>query len=1449
MNATFVIPGVFLLAYAGFAMLARAMDRHYRQLQPGRPLPGPGMRAGLRLTGWLLLAISFYAAMRVWGSASGAVAWFGVASVTAGALILMLVWRPRWIAPVAIYGTLAGLLLFAAVASAAPKVALLSTGFVLERKFVLMAEAATREGVDLAWVHLDRTDDAAIARALEDADLLIADVPRSDDQALLERIAGEAVRAARLPSIRIQVMTPMQRLRAEAVPAPVAEQVHAYYVSGRAVNHERLFRYLRTYLAGGDLVAIPPPSPLPDGGIYHPDAPDAVFSALPDYLAWWSARTGRAWQGLPVIGMEMSSSYIADGQTRMLDETVRALETAGAVPLAFYRTTRLARRQARTPARAAEATAGASTGFPNPQARRAAEVDEPIVELDGRLVLDVLMVHTFLGSDPEARKAWHQAMDIPVLNVINYRSGSRADYLADPAGIGSFLLPFNLTIAEYVGLIDPIVLSTNEDGEMVPMPEQLQMLVGKALKLAELRRKANSDKRLVLMFWNHPPGEHNQGASNLNVPRSLERLAARLRSEGYSIEALAEQHMIDTVPILLASRYRREALKALMESPHWDSLPLARYLEWYGALPESVRTRIESHWGPPAHSHWIAEVGGEPHFIIPRLQLGNLIVMPQPARGEGHSEAQEKDIFHDTKVPVHHAYLATYLWVHEAFAADALIHFGTHGSQEWLPGKERGLWAYDDPNLLAGSIPIVSPYIVDNIAEAIHVKRRGRGVIVSHQTPPFSPAGLSDDFVAINDSIREYHSLDEGLVKANNRARIIEQAVTMKIHEDLGWKVADLEAGFEDFLREIEDYLEELGAAMQPLGLHSFGETALPEHRVSTVMQMLGQPLYDHLRVDRGKVFRDDYRSLQQSTPYRFVLENVFSDLPLDDFDPAVRGLVAQGRAFDRMLDAGTETEALLRALAGRWIDPSYGGDPVRNPDALPTGRNVYGFDPTRVPTRAAWEAGVEAMQALIRSHQATHGEFPEKLAFSLWSTETMRHLGMLEAQILHALGVRPMWDAAGRVVGMEPIPLHELGRPRIDVVISLTGLYRDQFPNVMEWFNHAIVLVAELDEAHADNFVRRNTQHVGERLRAMGVAEDEARLYALTRIYGNESGDYGTGLPDGTLASDQWEEGDGRLAGLYLSRMSWAYGPDPSRWSRKLVTPDGEVVNAYAEHLRGTDAAVFSRSSNLRGLLDTDHPFEYLGGISMAVRHIDGEAPQLYISNMRDPLRARLQSAERFLSTELRSVYQHPRWLEEMQAEGYAGTLQLLNTINNFWGWQAMDRNVVRDDQWDEFHATYVMDRHELGMREWFESVNPTALAQIAERMLEAVRKGYWEASEQTVRELVETYVDIAQRHDVFTANRTFEAYVEELAIGFGLGVGHAAEPAQQSPESAEQDVDERAAAAEMVSGQRLEPRTPPESDRPDLPEALWLLGLTLVVGAAHRAWLTHGHAPMRAL
>lgn len=1326
----------------------------------------------------------------------------------------------------------------------AADVVMLTTDFVLGKKLDQVMLSAAEERVDLAWYDVGNVEVVELDAAIRSARLVVVDAPRQEDISAVESKAGDIWRRYDKPVVHINRFSWVNKLRAERIEPAFAERFYAYYMGGREQNRRYLAQFIALWLKGENWASMPDAVPMPDGAIYHPEAPGELFTELSRYLEWWQQRTGKSWQSLPVIGMETSSTYIADAQNRMLDEFIQGAEARDAVPVVYYRDARSLTPKSSGGRPAAPAQENGQPepriernpgDFPNPKQLPSYQLDEPLITLDGKLVVDVVAVNTFLGVGPEQRLARYQAQNIPILNLINYRNGTREEYRADPAGVSTFYIPFRLSVAEYVGIQDPVVFATNEDGEMVPMPEQLDLLLGKAIKLAKLKRKTNEEKKLSLVFWNTPAGENNISASNMNVPRSVAKLIGDLRAEGYRLDAYSEQELIDLFGTLLRPFYRQEALQELMATEHWDFLPLEDYQRWFDTLPTAVQRDINEFWGDASESGWLAEKEGVPGFVIPRIQAGNMVILPQPKRSDRPGDQREKDLFHDTKVPLHHGYLATYLWLREDFGSDAIIHFGTHGSQEWAPGKERGLWAYDYPNLLVGNTPVLYPYIVDNIGEAIHVKRRGRGVVISHQTPTFSPAGLAPELTELNDMLREYHSVDEGMVKAAAKENIIQAVIDQNLHKDVGLDESRWREGFEQHLRQVEDHIELLAGALQPLGLHTFGETMSDEHRAMTLMLTMLEPLATELGIDNpDALFVADYEQIKQTEPYQFVLHYVVQKQSAEALPPSQQQLVAEARELARRYDANTETQALVTGLNSGFIAPSYGGDPIRNPDALPTGHNLYGFDPNRVPTRSAYDAGKKAMQDLIDNYKAQHGRYPQKLTFTLWSTETMRHLGMLEAQIMWALGVKPVWDRGGRVTGIEVIPQQELGRPRIDTVISLTGLYRDQFPVVMERFNEAITRVAALKEPETLNFVRANTARIHQALVEQGVNEEDARNHALTRIFGTESGDYGTRLPEATLGSDQWEEGDGKLEELYLSRMSWAYGPDTSKWSSKLTDPQGEVVNTYAEHLKGTDAAVFSRSSNLRGLLDTDHPFEYLGGISMAVKYLDGEAPQLYISNMRDPRKARLQDAAHFMAMELRSVYQHPNWVKEMMQEEYAGTLNMLKTINNFWGWQVMDRNVVRDDQWQSFHEVYVKDKYELGLREWFEQSNPMALAQISERMIEAIRKGYWNASEETLRELVEVYTEIAAEHDVYTENKTFTRFVAEQAAGFGISAAPA--PDQASSADAEPNsAAEPQPQGEEVSGQKLEEVA---QDTPDVPFDYWLLALLIpvVIGVWHQ-------------
>ncbi|RFA28022.1 cobaltochelatase subunit CobN [Alkalilimnicola ehrlichii] len=1264
----------------------------------------------------------------------------------------------------------------AAQAAEAPRMLVLSTEFVLDGKYRYLRKFAAEHGVALQQSYIERLTPDALQAQLANADLLLLDGPRASDGNRLEEALAD------LPALPPRLLVSAAGPHAAGLAEADVERLYAYFRNGGETNYRNLIRYVAA-MHGGDRATVPAPIVFPSAGFYHPRLPERVVTDLEGYLDGLDREHGN----LPLIGIVLHQSNIANGLTEPVDDLIARIEALGAQPLALY-------------------VSMVEHG----------EL-ERLLMADGEPLADVLI--SFQPMYQATRLEEYRALGAPVLQAITWRSGDAAHWENDPVGIPTGNIPFYLAMPESAGVSDPLVVAAVKDGSTVAIPAQMQSMAQKAINLARLRRLDNADKRVAIFFYNYPPGERNLSASFLNVPRSLARVTAGLAAAGYDVSPLAEETVIEQGTALLRPFYRDDALDDLLERDLAVLLPLADYQRWFDNLPAKLSTEVTARWGEPEQDPMVIQRDGEAYFVVPRIETGKLVLLPQPPRGQRGEDA-ETAIYHDTAVPLNHFYMAAYLYVREQFGADALIHFGTHGSQEWTPGKERGLGIAEYPYLVLGDTPVIYPYIVDNLGESTQAKRRGRATIISHQTPPFRPAGLHRELMPVHDLIHEYELLDEGEVKAQTRQAILEAVAEDTLYKDLGWDLAAAATDFTAFERDLHDYLHELAQLAQPLGLHSFATTAKPTHRLSTVMQMLGEPFYALLDLeDLDELFVDDYQNFIASKPYAFLQRHLIDQAALPaDTDPALANQLELARRHHAALAADGELAGLLAALAGDFVEPSYGGDPIRNPDSLPTGRNLYGFDPSKVPTRQAYTAGAAAIDELIANHHAAHGHYPQKLAFSMWSVETMRHLGVLEAQVFHALGVRPQWDRAGRISGIEVIPTAELGRPRVDVVVSATGLYRDQFPNVMGHIAAAVAAVAELDEP--DNPLRTNAQRLAADLQARGYDAESAWELAVTRIFSSPTGSYGTGLDDATLASDSWED-ESKLAELYLARMQYAFGPNPNHWGRKL-----DDLNLYAEQLKGVEAAVLSRSSNLYGMLTTDDPFQYLGGISLAARHVNGTSPELYISNLRDPSRSRYESAARFLAGELRSRQFHPGWIQALHAEGYAGTLEILGSVNNFWGWQVTDPAVVRDDQWQAFHDIYVEDKYELGMREWFEQHNPHALAQVIERLLEAARKDYWDADAATLASLSATYQELQQDHDVLPASSLLEPYLQTLAsTGFGLGPGAAAVDAGAS-------ADAGAAAEPLVSGQQLTQVTPSSGEQSPLLLAL-LIALLSVFAA----------------
>lgn len=1268
----------------------------------------------------------------------------------------------------------------------APVVRVVADESVLQGRLEKLRDIGATAGVRVEWAYRNAFPEPP-QQWMGAADLLIIEAPLQSARQRIEESIGEAL--ARLTVPRLEATTRRESYR--GLPERQGRALVDYYRNGGEANLRNFFFYFRAWHAKQDVSNVAAPMIVPLNGYYHPDAP-GLFAKLDDYIAWGQQR----WPpGAPRVGIAIHASAFATLQTQVVDTVIRRSEALGQMPVPFW------------------------FDADDPDAlQKTLQPAQP----------DALINMQHMGNG-KARMREFEKLRIPVLQTMNYRDGNVEEWKKEMSGAPSRLVAPFIAVYETWGMSDPLVIAAVDAGELVAMQPQVDAVLRKASALAKLRHTPPAEKRLALMFWNYPQGEKNFSASNLNVPRSLESLTRALHEAGYKVPPATERQIIATGQTLLSVLYHHDRLDELLRAGLAATLPVKRYNEWLASTPAAVRSRMRERWGDP-QAHWaVRKIGGEPQFVIPRWQLGNLLLMPQMPRGGTPGEG-----YHDAALPPDHLYMAAYLYVRQS-APDALIHFGTHGTQEWLPGKDRGLSVDDYPLLAVGDVPVFYPYIQDNIGEALQAKRRGRAVIVSHQTPPFAPSGLYKELAEVHSLLHEYIQLDPGAVRDRTAENLRRLIVEHSLHKDMDWTEQAMRQDFDGFLTAFHDHLHGLAQRSVPLGLHTFGTSPTPEHRLSTVVQQLGDDFANavaaaqapassssahppgHIMASAAasapsgkEFFTGGSAQLASTPPYQLLQRHLREPAPLSPLGASLQPFVERAVKLDRHLAANHELTALLEGLAGHFVPPGPGGDPVRNPD-VPNGRNLFGFEPDKLPTRSAFDAADDALNALVADYRGKHaGATPTKLAFSLWSVEAMRHLGITESQVLHAMGLRPRWDEGGRVTALDIIPARELGRPRIDAVVQVTGAYRDQFENFMRLLAQATERLSQLDEP--GNAIATNTKAAALSLRKQGMDVAQAERMAAIRLFGNQPGDYGVGLSDAVLDSTAWEN-DAPLAEQYLSRLQYAYG------SKDWGVSSGDV-NVYAEQLKGVQAAVLSRSSNLYGVLTGDDPFQFLGGLSLAVRHLNGASPELYISDQRRP-QGRMVSAASFLSEEMRTRYLNPQWIKPMQAEGYAGTLEIVDTVNNLFGWQALDPATVRADQWQAMHEVYVMDKHRLDMQKWFEQNNPMAQAQVLERMLEAIRKGYWNASEQTRREIAERWQELADR-GVTTGAAATREFAQQMSAGFGLQPGPAT---QGTASSAPTETNTTPASAPTVRGQVLK-----ETIQQTTPEPMWRVWLALL-------------------
>ncbi|HEX3713582.1 MAG TPA: cobaltochelatase subunit CobN, partial [Trebonia sp.] len=756
---------------------------------------------------------------------------------------------------------------------------------------------------------------------------------------------------------------------------------------------------------------------------------------------------------------------------------------------------------------------------------------------------------------------------------------------------------------------------------------------------------------------------------------------------------------------------------------------------WFATLDPGLRAAVTAHWGePPGELFTDRSRDPDGEIVLAALRAGNVVVLVQPPRGFG---ANPVAIYHNPDLPPSHHYLAAYHWLREEFGAHAVVHVGKHGNLEWLPGKNSGMSAACGADAAIGDIPLIYPFLINDPGEGTQAKRRAHATLIGHLVPPMARAESYGDIARLEQLMDEHAqiaALDPAKLPAI-RAQIWTLIQAAKLDHDLGLDSRPHDAEFDDFLLHVDGWLCQIKDAQIRDGLHVLGRAPEGADRVNLVLAILrarqmwggrAQAL-PGLREALGYTERSDDREAADAVEgrARALVEGMeavrWDPASVRDVLTSVLGAGPHGADTDAVADvlafaatelvprlAATRDEITrtLHALGGGFVPAGPSGSPLRGlVNVLPTGRNFYSVDPRAVPSRLAWETGQAMADSLLARFLADTGGYPESVGLSVWGTAAMRTSGDDVSEVLALLGVRPAWDEASRrVSGLDPVPLAELGRPRIDVTVRISGFFRDAFPHVVTMLDDAVRLVAGLDEPDSDNFVRA---HARADLAAHG---DERR--ATTRIFGSKPGAYGAGLLP-LIDARNWRD-DADLAEVYAAWGGFAYG-------RGL---DGREARADMETTYRRIAVAAHNTDTLEhDIADSDDYFQYHGGMIATVRALTGRAPRAYIGDSTRPDTVRTRSLAEETARVFRARVVNPRWVEAMKRHGYKGAFELAATVDYLFGYDAT-AGVVEDWMYEKLTEAYVLDQE---MRDFFGQSNPWALHGIAERLLEAADRKLW--------------------------------------------------------------------------------------------------------------------------
>ncbi len=1092
------------------------------------------------------------------------------------------------------------------------------------------------------------------------------------------------------------------------VPGGVVAEAHAYLAHGGRDNLRELAHFL------SDTVLL-------TGHGFAPPAPTPVWGRL--------ERTARRTEGPTVAVLYYRAHHMA-GNTAFVETLSDAIEDAGGQALPVF-------------------CASLRTA------------PDDLIALLGTADALVVTVLAAGGTTPAAAgaggedDAWDvgalAALDVPIIQGLCLTS-SRAAWSGSDDGLSPLDTATQVAVPEFDGRLISVPFSFKEiddDGLSVYVPdvERAARVAGIAVRHATLRHTPPAERKIALMLSAYPTKHARIGnAVGLDTPASALRLLNAMRDNGYDVGELPGMANGDGDALIHA------LIEAGGQDQDWLTeeqlagnpirISAADYRAWYDTLPADLRESIEAHWGPAPGELF---VDGD-DIVLAALRAGNVVLIVQPPRGFGENPVA---IYHDPDLPPSHHYLAAYRWIRHTFGAHAMVHLGKHGNLEWLPGKNLGMSASCATDAALGDLPLIYPFLVNDPGEGTQAKRRAHAVLVDHLVPPMARAESYGDLARLEQLLDEYASIaamDPAKLPAI-RAQIWTLIQAAKLDHDLGVTDRPHDAEFDDFLLHIDGWLCEVKDAQIRDGLHVLGAAPTGDARVNLVGSMLRARqvwggtanalpgLREALGLaEDGSAARSDVdavealsASLVSTMEERGWSPRVVSQVceeVLGRVEPAVVDVLtfAATEIVPRLSRTTDEIDHVLHALDGGYVPAGPSGSPLRGlVNVLPTGRNFYSVDPKAIPSRLAWETGQAMADSLLDRYRTDTGEWPRSVGLSIWGTSAMRTAGDDIAEVFALLGVRPRWDEASRrVSGLEVVPLAELGRPRIDVTVRISGFFRDAFPHVVYLVDDAVRMVAALEESEEDNYVRAHVRS------DMDTHDDERR--ATTRVFGSKPGSYGAGLLP-LIDSHNWRD-DKDLAEVYAVWGGFAYGRDLDG------APAREDMEAAYRRI-----AVAAKNTDTRehDIADSDDYFQYHGGMIATVRALTGRAPAAYIGDSTRPESVRTRSLTEETARVFRSRVVNPRWLAAMRKHGYKGAFELAATVDYLFGYDAT-AGVVSDWMYEQLAQTYLLDEEN---QKFLTESNPWAMHGIAERLLEAAERKLWaRPDEETLRAVQALYL-----------------------------------------------------------------------------------------------------------